>query len=228
MVLGKISRMLSPPYTGFHRKLQVLAQRQQWYIQPQCCEMSGQETSYPMSEMNKKKSKSCAKHDWEAVLGGLSPAPVTNVTLVTSFPHHFSLVCFPVQVGIQFGHKKRWNYTNRQWFLGLPGFWKKTLSPTDGWFIQCPGKQGPDPWKDLSILQKIKNSIKLCWKQVSESENVVSKLQVIFCLSGFACIHKTSLFHGRCRLKKKKEILNPQNAERCSLFNERRRQFLWG
>lgn len=32
---------------------------------------------------------------------------------------------------------------------------------------QCPGKCGPDPWKDLAVLQKMKCRIKLCWKQLS-------------------------------------------------------------
>lgn len=48
----------------------------------------GEETSYPMSQMNKKKSTSYAKHDWESVFGCLSPTSVINVTLVSSFPHH--------------------------------------------------------------------------------------------------------------------------------------------
>lgn len=42
MVLGKPAEpYLSSPYTSFHGKLQLLARKQQWYIQPQCCEVIG-------------------------------------------------------------------------------------------------------------------------------------------------------------------------------------------
>lgn len=33
---------------------------------------------------------------------------------------------------------------------------EKDSTLTNERFIQCPGKWGPDPWKDISILQKNK------------------------------------------------------------------------
>lgn len=94
-----------------------------------------------MSAVNKKVQILCKawferKHLWDWV----QTQVVTNITKVMCCSLHctclpdLGIVCFPVKVSIQLGHKTSQSYVNKPCFF--PGLWNNTALLTTGSFIK--------------------------------------------------------------------------------------------